>query len=47
MAEEIKKIVIPAAEIPNLLFLRYRLVSEDRNQTSHWSPMFRFEKDDE
>ena len=40
------KVVIPASQLPSLLpgetdvFLRFRIVSEDRNRISAWSPIF-------
>jgi len=40
----IKKITIPAADLPDLLpgstkyVVRFRFVSDDKNRTSHWSP---------
>jgi hypothetical protein len=41
----IKKVVIENAELPPVdsngeYFLRYRVISEDRNRTSHWSPVY-------
>lgn len=41
-----KKIVIPKEQLPNLIagetlcFLRFRIVSEDRNRVSAWTPVF-------
>ncbi len=41
-----KKIVIPKESLPNLIagetqcFLRFRIVSEDRNRVSAWTPIF-------
>jgi len=41
-----KKIVIPKGDLPNLIagetqcFLRFRVVSEDRNRVSAWTPIF-------
>ena len=45
MAEPIKQIRIPKNQLPpvgdnNEYVLRYRLISEDKNRTSHWSPIF-------
>lgn len=45
MAEAIKNIVIPTEELPPLqdgqsnYIIRYRIVSEDRNRSSAWSPI--------
>lgn len=45
MAEKIQKIYIPRAALPPMnadtesYFYRYRVISEDRNQTSHWTPV--------
>jgi len=41
----IKKVVIENADLPPVdsngeYFLRYRIISEDRNRTSHWSPVY-------
>lgn len=46
--DRIKKIIVPKASLPPLLtnddgsksqyIVRYRIVSEDRNRVSHWSP---------
>lgn len=41
-----KKVIIPAKELPSLIagetdvFLRFRIVSSDRNRISAWSPIF-------
>ncbi len=41
-----KKIIIPKEQLPNLIagetlcFLRFRIVSEDRNRVSAWTPVF-------
>jgi len=41
-----KKIVIPKGDLPNLIagetqcFLRFRIVSEDKNRVSAWTPIF-------
>lgn len=45
----IKKIIIPKSKLPgflvsgetNIYVLRYRFVSEDKNRTSHWSPVYK------
>ena len=46
MAEEIKKVVVE--NVPKVYgsgyTIRYRIVSEDRNRISHWSPMHTFER---
>ena len=45
----IKKITIPKSELPSIsgqnftYNVRYRVVSEDKNRISHWSPIFRLE----
>jgi hypothetical protein len=41
----IKKTVLPVSTLPPLskdgeYILRYRIVSEDKNRTSHWSPIY-------
>ena len=42
----IKKAIIPKASLPAVnsdnggYVVRYRIVSEDKNRTSHWSPTF-------
>ena len=42
----IKKAIIPKASLPAInsntagYSVRYRIVSEDKNRTSHWSPIF-------
>ena len=47
----IKKIQISSTDLPNHGFietehrLRYRIVSEDKNRYSHWSPIFRLTND--
>lgn len=47
MADVVKKIVVE--DVPNIYgsgyTIRYRVISEDRNRTSHWSPMYTFQKD--
>ena len=40
----IKKVIIPKADLPpvgdvNEYYVRYRIVSEDKNRSSHWSPV--------
>jgi hypothetical protein len=47
MADEvIKKAIIPKSSLPAInsntagYSVRYRIVSEDKNRTSHWSPIF-------
>ncbi len=43
----IKKVIIPKAKLPGFFgenrkyILRYRLISEDKNRTSHWSPAYK------
>ena len=43
----IKKVIIPKESLPSILgsehkyVLRYRVVSEDRNRLSHWSPQYK------
>ncbi len=45
-SQNIKKVVIPFSELPgadstNFFYnVRYRLVSEDKNRTSHWSRVY-------
>lgn len=42
----IKKVIIPKGSLPSVsseqerYIVRYRIVSEDRNRVSHWSPQF-------
>jgi len=47
MADIVKKVVVE--NVPKIYgsgyTIRYRIISEDRNRTSHWSPMHTFEKD--
>jgi len=44
-SEIIKKVRVPKASLPNIsvdnegYVLRYRIISEDRNRFSHWSPI--------
>ena len=46
MAQVIKKSIVQRASLPPVsgesgsYILRFRIVSEDRNRTSHWSPLF-------
>jgi hypothetical protein len=48
MADVIKRVVVE--NVPKVYksgyTLRYRVVSEDRNRVSHWSPIHTFEKDE-
>lgn len=45
--EKVKKVVIKKADLPaysgdnQSYIVRYRVVSEDKNRTSHWSPQYR------
>lgn len=49
MEELVKKIIVSVSEIPKLSqtefndgikqYVRYRIISEDRNRTSSWSPL--------
>jgi len=49
MSEIIKKVVVAQNEIPptgkvtGKFFVRYRIISEDKNRTSHWSPSYLLE----
>lgn len=41
----IKKLTIPKNQLPpvnddNEYYLRYRIISDDKNRSSHWSPIF-------
>lgn len=44
MSEIVKKVVVPQSELPVIgkilgtYVVRYRIISEDRNRASHWSP---------
>jgi hypothetical protein len=43
--EKIKKVIIENSDLPAIgatgkYLLRYRIVSEDRNRASHWSPIY-------
>jgi hypothetical protein len=46
LASRIKKVIIPKSMLreidgeTNSYLVRYRIVSEDRNRASHWSPIF-------
>lgn len=47
MADQgIKKVVVPKSSLPSLhgdgqdYLIRYRVVSEDKNRSSHWSPIY-------
>ncbi len=48
----IKKIIIPKAKLPGFFgdnkqyVLRYRFISEDKNRTSHWSPVYKIIAED-
>ena len=48
----IKKIIIPKSKLPGFFgdtkqyILRYRFVSEDKNRTSHWSPVYKIIAED-
>jgi hypothetical protein len=56
MEELIKKIIVPVSEIQRLSqaevsagikqYVRYRIISEDRNRTSSWSPLVEFSLDE-
>lgn len=43
----IKKVIIPKAKLPAIsgenqgYVVRYRIVSDDKNRTSHWSPQYK------
>lgn len=43
----IKKVIIPKESLPSILgsdhkyIVRYRIVSDDRNRSSHWSPQYK------
>lgn len=49
---KIRKVVIPKEKLPafngvnHSYTVRYRIVSEDRNRTSHWSPQYKLAADD-
>ena len=45
MSDGVKKAILrrsslPAVGLQNEHYLRYRVVSDDRNRTSHWSPIY-------
>jgi hypothetical protein len=46
VSEIIKKVTVPQNELPVIgkisgqYIVRYRIISEDRNRTSHWSPNY-------
>ena len=46
MADVVKKVIVE--NVPKIYgsgyTIRYRVISEDRNRVSHWSPMHTFEK---
>jgi len=48
----IKKIIIPKSKLPGFFgenrqyVLRYRFISEDKNRTSHWSPVYKILAED-
>lgn len=48
----IKKIIIPKSKLPGFFgdnrqyVLRYRFISEDKNRTSHWSPVYKIVAED-
>jgi hypothetical protein len=48
----IKKIIIPKSKLPGFFgenrqyILRYRFISEDKNRTSHWSPVYKIIAED-
>jgi hypothetical protein len=45
--EKIKRVIVPKSKLPaysgdtESYIVRYRIVSEDRNRTSHWSPQYK------
>lgn len=45
--EKIKRVIIPKSKLPaysgndQAYVVRYRIVSEDRNRNSHWSPQYK------
>lgn len=51
MAEVIKKVIIKNKNLPSVTFdddslfysVRYRIISEDKNRTSQWSPVYKLE----
>lgn len=48
----IKKIIVPKSKLPGFFgdtqkyVLRYRIISEDKNRTSHWSPVYKITAED-
>lgn len=48
----IKKVIIPKSKLPGFFaetkqyILRYRFISEDKNRTSHWSPVYKIITED-
>lgn len=41
----IKQLIIPKSQLPpvnddNEYYLRYKIISDDKNRSSHWSPIF-------
>jgi hypothetical protein len=56
MEELVRKIIVPVSEIQRLTqteledgikqYVRYRIISEDRNRTSSWSPLVEFSLDE-
>ena len=48
----IKKVIIPKSKLPGFFgenrkyLLRYRIISEDKNRTSHWSPAYKIIAED-
>lgn len=42
----VKKIIIPLADLPSQspitdgYLIRFRIISDDRNRVSHWSPVY-------
>lgn len=48
MAEDIKRVSLNAADIPavdpNLVYIRFRIVSDDLNDVSEWSPIYEIDK---
>ncbi len=48
----IKKVIIPKSKLPGFFgnnktyVLRYRFISEDKNRTSHWSPVYKIVAED-
>ncbi len=49
MSEVIKRVVVPQEDLPAIgkisgqYIVRYRVISEDRNRASHWSPIYSLE----